>query len=68
MTEGEYLAFAIIGLFFLALIGLAGVIGAWTIKNRRTKKHQAAFFADLDKKREHRKKQFKENMGRRYGS
>jgi hypothetical protein len=68
MTEGEYLVIAIIGGLFLAMFLIAGIIGVWVVRHRKERKHQEVFFATIEEKRERRKKSFKENMGRRYGS
>ena len=68
MTEGEYLAFILIGGMFLFLITALGLVGAWVVKGRREKKHQEAFFAAIDEKRERQKKRVKQSMGARYGS
>lgn len=68
MTEGEYLAVVIMGGMFLFLFALLMVIGVWVVRHRRDQKHQEAFFAAIDEKRERQKKRVKQSIGQRYGS
>lgn len=68
MNEGEYIAVILMAGMFLFVVGLAGAVGVWIVRDRRNKKHQQVFFASIDDKRARQQKRFRQNMARRHGS